>query len=305
MNNKGTCIAINCPDRYREQSASGGVFPYIAEKIIQNGGYVSGAIYDDTFTHVYHSVTNQWSQVQLMRSSKYVHSHASKAFREIANLLNQDKMVLFTGCACQCAALKTFLDGKCSMDKLITIDVICYGTPEPRVYTSYINSLIEQYGPIKNVDFRKKSVFGWDCGLYIEFINNHVLSEGESNPYLKGFLDGYLMCEFCHHCRFKSNKYSDLTIGDFWGIEDTDPRLADGKGTSLIEIATEKGQIVFDRIFNDISTRSVQPIVPAIQNNLALRQPLPEHPLRKRFFQLFNNRENDQMFWKNIKDEFK
>lgn len=303
MNNQNTCIAINCPDSYREHSVSGGVFPYIAEKIINTGGYVAGAVYNENYTEVYHSVSNQWDQVQLMRSSKYVHSHANKSFKQIAELLTQGKTVLFTGCACQCAALQTYLQGKASTDNLITIDVICYGTPEPRVYKSYINYLIEQYGPISTVDFRKKSEFGWKCGLYIKFVNDNVLSSEPMSPYLKGFLDGYIMCSFCHHCKFKSAKYSDMTIGDFWGIEHTNPSLADGKGTSLIEINTPKGQKLFDKIFVNVSSKSLHPIAPAIEDNLALRYPIPEHPLRKKFFELFNARTSDLDFWKNISIE--
>ena len=305
MNTKETCIAINCPDSYREKSASGGVFPYMAEQVIQSGGYVAGAIYDDTHTEVYHVVTNQLAVVQLMRSSKYVHSNATKSFSKIEDILKEDKTVLFTGCACQCAVLKSYLKGKVSLNKLITMDVICYGTPEPRVYTSYINSLIQQHGPVVNVDFRKKSQFGWNCGLYVVFEDGQTMSEGEANPYLKGFLDGYIMCSFCHNCRFKSAKYSDLTIGDFWGIENTNPDLADGKGTSLIEINTTRGHALYEQMLGDVPDQSVHPIGPAIENNLALRQPLPEHPQRKRFFELFNARNDDVEFWDMIKEEFK
>ena len=305
MNKKDTCIAINCPDSYREKSASGGVFPYIAKQVLQSGGYVVGALYDDSHTKVYHAVTNQWSVVQLMRSSKYVHSNATKLFSKIAELLQQDKTVLFTGCACQCAVLKSYLKGKVSLNKLITIDVICYGTPEPSVYASYINSLTTQFGPIYDVDFRRKSEFGWDCGFFVEFASKKTISEGAENPYLKGFLDGYIMCSFCHNCRFKSAKYSDLTIGDFWGIETANPDLADGKGTSLIEINTPRGQALFDQMLGDIPTQSVHPIEPAIANNLALRQPMPEHPQRKRFFELFKTRKNDVVFWEMVKKEFK
>lgn len=301
MNTTNTCIAINCPDFYREKSASGGVFPYIAEHVVNAGGYVSGAIYNNTFTGVYHTIASQWSEIQPMRSSKYVQSHASLAFRKIAQLLNQNKIVLFTGCACQCAALKKYLKDKAPLDKLLTLDIICYGTPDPKVYSSYINSLIEQHGPVQEVDFRKKSHFGWNCGLYIKFINGHIHSCGSSDPYLKGFLDGYIMCKGCHKCKFKTNKYSDLTIGDFWGIEEIDPSLSDKKGTSLIEINTEKGQKLFDEIFKNVSTQSTQPITYAIKNNLALRYSLPEHPFRKTFFKLFNARKNDLDFWEFIK----
>ena len=305
MNTKETCIAINCPDYYREQSASGGVFPRIAEQVLESGGYVAGAVYDDSHTLVYHTVTNQWDVVQQMRSSKYVHSHATRAFSKIAEILKEDKTVLFTGCACQCAVLKSYLKGKVSLNKLITIDVICYGTPEPVVYASYINSLIEEHGPIKTVDFRRKSEFGWNCGLYIEFENGETMSEGSENPYLKGFLDGYIMCSSCHKCRFKSAKYSDMTIGDFWGIEQLNKELADGKGTSLVELNTPRGYALFDQMLSSIPNQSLLPIQPAIENNLALRQSLPEPPMRKHFFELFDSRKDDLSFWKMVKEEFK
>ena len=44
------------------------------------------------------------------------------------------------------------------------------------------------------------------------------------------------------------HEYADITVGDFWGIEDCLPNMNDGKGTSLIIVKTKKGNILLEQI---------------------------------------------------------
>ena len=282
-----TCIAINAPDSYRSKSASGGIFPYIAEAFINNGGYISGAVYKDTLSEgvakVEHIVSNKPEDLERMRSSKYVQSDTHLVYPEIKKLLDKNIPVFFSGCACQNAGLKAFL-GK-DYPYLFTADVICYGTPSPKVFSNYIKYFYYRYGPIEEIDFRKKSEFGWDTGMYIKFKSGHVISEGPENPYLKGFLEGWFMRKCCHTCDFKSEKYSDITIGDFWGIDKLNPSLSDKKGTSYVEINTEKGKLLYDRILSNIENQETYPVEAAIRENDCLRKPLPETEKRSIFFE--------------------
>lgn len=50
---------------------------------------------------------------------------------------------------------------------------------------------------------------------------------------------------------------SDMTIADFWGIEEIAPEMDDGKGTSLIITRTNKGQNLFDSIEMDLRWKEV------------------------------------------------
>lgn len=44
----------------------------------------------------------------------------------------------------------------------------------------------------------------------------------------------------------KKFKLADLTIADFWGIENVAPEINDDLGTSLVITRTEKGQAIFE-----------------------------------------------------------
>lgn len=45
---------------------------------------------------------------------------------------------------------------------------------------------------------------------------------------------------------------SDLTIGDFWGIESVAPEMTDGNGTSLVLVRNEKGKELLDKVKSEL-----------------------------------------------------
>lgn len=75
------------------------------------------------------------------------------------------------------------------------------------------------------------------------------------NSYNTLFLDGYTYRENCYSCKYAGpNRISDLTIGDYWGIETEHPELLsqggyDEKlGISCILVNTEKGRMLCDAL---------------------------------------------------------
>ena len=62
----------------------------------------------------------------------------------------------------------------------------------------------------------------------------------------------YSTCAFrpsCYDCKFKGvERKTDITIGDFWGIEKAIPNFDVDGGVSLVLIHTERGQELLDRI---------------------------------------------------------
>ena len=49
-----------------------------------------------------------------------------------------------------------------------------------------------------------------------------------------------LSCSSCLYCNY--DRPGDITIGDFWGIENSHPELLDNKGVSLLMVNSEKGE---------------------------------------------------------------
>lgn len=60
---------------------------------------------------------------------------------------------------------------------------------------------------------------------------------------------GYNEClrPSCYDCPAKSGKsQSDITLGDFWGIQEIHPEIDDDKGLSLVLINSEKGKKIIE-----------------------------------------------------------
>lgn len=51
---------------------------------------------------------------------------------------------------------------------------------------------------------------------------------------------------------FISNKYSDITLGDFWRVKNYYPDMYNKKGVSAIIVNTNKGKELFNIINNDL-----------------------------------------------------
>ena len=67
---------------------------------------------------------------------------------------------------------------------------------------------------------------------------------------MRGYLEGNLYLRpSCYECQYKTlPRYSDITLGDFWGIEKIKKHLDQDKGTSIFMINTNKGKEVFEKI---------------------------------------------------------
>ena len=285
------CLAAMASDNYRENSSSGGIFPMLGEFFINNGGYVGGAVFSEGLdlgnAHVKHVVCNDLNDLEKMRSSKYVQSDTTKVYPQVEQLLQQGINVFFTGCACQIAGLKAYL--RKDYPNLFTADVICHGSPSPGVFKNYIKELYDLYGPIDEISFRKKKIFGWSTGIYVKFKNGKTIIESTSNQYLYGFLNDWFLRKTCYNCPFKSRKYSDITLGDFWGISDFDENMNDHKGTSFIELNTHKGILLYKNVLEKLNKKLFMPISCALIQNPCIRRSVPENKFRKYFFDSWKN----------------
>ena len=67
------------------------------------------------------------------------------------------------------------------------------------------------------------------------------------------------MRESCTDCPFASpHRQGDITIGDFWGIEDIIPEISDNKGISAVMVNTEKGRKIFGKLSDAIEKYSCE-----------------------------------------------
>ncbi len=261
-------------------SSSGGVFPVLAGKVIEDGGVVYGAVFDADL-RVVHDETEDMCGVDRMRGSKYVQSELYAAFDDVRTYLEQGRKVMFSGTPCQIAGLKSYL-GK-DYDGLMTVDCACHGVPSPGLWEKYVKALEERYGvALTDVRFRSKDrswrrydfvVRGEDC----EFATPH-----QKDPYMLLFLQDMTLRPSCYECRFrKGGSGSDLTLADLWNVAEAAPELDDDKGVSLVMANTVKGASAVRSA--GLELREVDPAV-AVRRNGGFAESLAMPQMRSEFF---------------------
>jgi coenzyme F420-reducing hydrogenase beta subunit len=231
----------------RRKSSSGGVFYELASEILSEGGYICGAVFDDHF-HVKHIVSNTQKDLYRMMGSKYAQSDMGMCFRQIKTLLDEGKNVLFTGCPCQVAGLRTYIGRK--HPNLLLVELICHGIPSDHMLQTYIGMQERKYGArLTRMEFRNKKK-GWhNSSVRMEFENGRVHSEPMTfDTYMQGYFRGVTLKESCFSCQFRGFKSgSDLTIGDLWGAEISIPDMDDNNGLSAVIVNSEKGTLFLNR----------------------------------------------------------
>ncbi len=232
----------------RFDSTSGGVFSMLANAMFKEKGYVSGAVYTETFD-VKNIVTNKKTDLHRLRSSKYLESNAEGLFKQIADLLKKGEKVLACGSPCQMAGLRQYL--RKDYNNLIIVDFLCRATNSPKVFHKYLDSLEKKYGA-KIVAIKDKNKdHGWhSLARKITFDDGQVYyGEGEIDDYRRGYHLNVFERPCCYECKFKGfPRMSDITLADFWGLNQIDPDMDRNLGTSLVMINSKKGEEFFEKV---------------------------------------------------------
>lgn len=278
-------------------SASGGAFISFARYVVNQGGVVYGAAYVDDDLHVGHVKVNNVRNLYILQSSKYVQSNTYNTYNEVKQDLLGGRLVLYSGTPCQIAGLKAFL--KSEYENLLTIDVICHGVPSPLLFEKYIQWMSSKNSKIVKYDFRDKGA-GW--GLVYKAITkyNSKSLPGVLDPYYYHFLKGNTYRECCYKCKYsKPERISDITIGDYWGIEKEHPDFYSTKGVSCVLVNTDKGNKVFDNIRKKafIIDSSFDKVA---RHNGNLLHPTERNVIRDHIYNGINEMPLNQFFSKNM-----
>lgn len=274
-----TYIAVNRDWEERKGSSSGGIFYPAAKYILENDGVVFGVKFEEDL-HAVHSYAVDLEEAKQFMGSKYVRSDLGDSYQKVKQFLDQGKQVLFTGTPCQCAGLSAYLGG--DMPNLFTMEIICHANPSPKVLNYYIYNLEHLRGKkVVNILFRTKET-GWHNQIPVIVYDDGT--KEEENSYFAAFVGEMINRPSCYQCRFSGNtRYSDLTIGDFWGIEHMDSHITDDdSGISLLNINTEKGREILNKIERELFLKQVDTKMAFSHNHHCN---VKEHPKRKKFFE--------------------
>lgn len=260
-------LRVNKPDTYAvkildshilEESSSGGIFSALAEEILREKGSVYGAAMSNDMKSVHHIRISSIDNIELLRGSKYLQSEMDDCFELVRQDLEKKRKVLFSGVPCQINGLKLYLN-KTEYENLFCIEVLCHGVPSTLLWQKYVDYIETKYKTkVTSVNFRNKK-YGWrKFGLFMEGNPTSRYNSLEKDTYLQMFLKNYCLRQSCYACKVKKyESMADISIADFWGVENIVPEIFDDKGTSLVLVQTNKGMVLFKKIQNLISYRKI------------------------------------------------
>lgn len=293
MNLLKAYACYNKNNELRMKSSSGAIFSSLAEFVFQKQGVVYGvAMSSDCYSAEFISVTDEEGLTRL-RGSKYLQAKVGNAFKNVKADLLSGRTVLFTGTGCQVIGLRKYL-GK-EYENLICVDVICHGAPSPALWREYAQHQEQKNGgKLNSINFRCKDESWTGFGMKevledsIEGKSKKLFISKDEDFYMQMFLKNYCLRPSCYNCAAKTQKISDLTIADFWGINEVEPEMSDGLGTSLVLIRTEKGRNIFDQISSGLKLKEVS-YESGVKNNSAEFKSCTRPPQRDAFFKDMNS----------------
>lgn len=236
----------------RKYSTSGAISYVISKHFLQNGDFFCGSVW--TKEGAVHKISSDIREIRLFQGSKYSHSDVKDCYKEILQLLESGKKLLFTGTPCQVSALRKFLGRDFS--NLYTVDLICHGVPSRRILRDRITS-IEQINRKKIVEIRfrdKQPDQLHTCCKYIFEDGTFIFYKYNEDFFFRSFVDNYALRENCFNCQYsKMQRVSDLTIADFWSYRPKSMKFYNYElGVSIIIVNSEKGNKLIDFIKHDI-----------------------------------------------------
>lgn len=294
-----TFAAFAKNESIRLESSSGGIFTILAEKIIDEGGVVVG-VAQLSSTKFGHIVVDNKADLSKLRGSKYVQADAGLVYREVRSLLKAGKKVLFSGTPCQVAALYAVLD-KNEYADLVTVDIVCHGTPSVKVFEKYVAEIEkENSAQVLSSRFRDKRV-GWRLFSMTSSLNSNsgdcvqVSKTLREDKFMRVFLQNICLNSSCVDCKYgKLPRIADITLGDYWNIATVHPEMDDNKGSSVVLLNTDHGKALFDSVVDGMNY-SESKVEFAIDGNPCIVRSSKPHPKRAEFFANLDNHTLDEL----------
>ncbi len=233
--------AYNLNKDIRKNSSSGGIFYSLAKHILDQNGIVFGAAWNKDWL-VDMCYIDKLKDLSKLMGSKYVKANNKNTFKECKEFLDSGRQVLYSGTPCQIYALKFFL--KKEYNNLLTVSVACFGTTPTTVWKDYLKTIKRPDAKIIDINLRDKSNTDWNNYKYtIKYSDGKIISENHlNNKYSKAYISANYFNEACYKCIAKKELKSDISIGDFWGVQEALPNIDAKLGVSFIICNSSKGE---------------------------------------------------------------
>lgn len=226
----------------RIKSSSGGLATLIAQQVIKEGGVVYGCAYTQPFDFR-HVRCDSLEALEKLRGSKYVQSNTSDCWNLIRNDIKKSIKVLFIGTPCQVAAARRL----CRDNELLyTIDLICHGVPSVEMFKKSIPESVKTK-EIANITFRDNIYYKIKV---LDKENSTLYTRPlHKDWYLKGFFTSLFNKKSCYSCKYsKIDRVGDITLGDFWGVNESVINTYADNGISAVCVNSSKGETLVQAI---------------------------------------------------------
>lgn len=250
------CFAFYHHDEeIRHIGSSGSAFYALAEWILQLGGSVYAAAMSEDL-QLHHTRATTLDEIKRQMKSKYIQSDTSGIYRHVLDDLKADRQVLFVGTPCQCKALDNMVPVRLRSNLLIA-DFICHGVPSQTLF----NEGIAEYERLNDCkvtafSFREKTenaLRNYGITYLTKDGTIHTkIGDLDEIPYCYGFFNHFTKRNSCYTCKQRCvDRSSNLTLGDFWGLDQLKLHLKDfNKGYSSVITNTERGKHVLSQLAN-------------------------------------------------------
>lgn len=284
-----TAYAAYALDKEKHRAgSSGGLFGIIAASVIEHGGKVWGAAFDNNLRLRHCSAANMQELRPLMKS-KYIQSDTTGVYKTIKQDLRNGITTLFVGTPCQCNALKNYIGN--DDENLIVVDLVCHGVPSQDMFDKSIRWFEQKHNcRVTGFQFRYKEKRNRSSHIYkIDYTTKKGAKKTHvglyyDSPHFYGFSTYKTLRLSCYQCKWaQPSRCGDLTIADFWGIDKIRPYLNPRQGISMILANTSVGKSVLEGIKGKIYSEAAS-LEYACQNNSSLHAPARLNASRSALF---------------------
>ncbi len=280
----------------RYNSTSGALYYGLADAFLKNGGYIVGCVYDDDWKGAHHMISSTCDGLKKIMRTKYFQSDTEGIYKQVKNLLDSGKKVLFCGAPCQVSALYGYV-GK-EYENLYTLDFICLGINSPLVFRKFIEELEKKYNSeVTEVHLKNKSR-GWpNLGTMVRFQNGRKYYGNKiTDPWVNSYVSMRIhIRRSCANCRYKSfPRIADISMGDFWGLKYTAEEEKYGVSVALVN--SRKGEELLKNGADNFVMEE-RTLGEAIKGNPMIEGRVKIHSGREEFFKRIEDEPFSKVVW--------
>lgn len=279
-------VVQNKDEQVLRESTSGGFFSALALWVLQQNGVVFGSHLNDNHEAV-HTYVERYADIGQFRNSKYVQSLIGHSYGDAKRLLQEGRIVLFSGTPCQIEGLLNYLHK--TYENLYTVDVVCRAVPSPLVLRRYLDMQSRKIGELKDIKFRDKyHGYKYSTMTLSTKVGNGYHEGIDTDVYLRSFFSGVNIRPSCTDCKFRSRyRLSDFTIWDCYNISDYSKEIDNDKGATRVLCHTKRAVDIIQSL-DSLKKYKVDSELAVKDVKELLSSPV-FHPDRASFFEALND----------------